>query len=100
MPSSSVLTFTEPDAYFATIRTAEVKGAVTARGDYRAELTSIELHRLWMQLTLPTAMPLTCKGDCSCSVIKKRATRGSLRRTEEPRAWRSSDSPWKFAEIA
>lgn len=49
MPSSAVLTFTEPDAYYAAIRTAEVKGVVTARGDYRAELTRIELHRLWMQ---------------------------------------------------
>jgi AraC-like DNA-binding protein len=49
MPSSSVLTFTEPDAYFASIRTAEVKGIVTARGDYRAEMTRIDLHRLRMQ---------------------------------------------------
>jgi hypothetical protein len=49
MPDSAVLTFTDPDAYYATIRTAEVKGIVTVRGDYRAELTRIELHRLWMQ---------------------------------------------------
>jgi hypothetical protein len=49
MPSISVLTFTEPDAYYAAIRTAEVDGVVTARGDYRAELTRIELHCLWMQ---------------------------------------------------
>jgi AraC-like DNA-binding protein len=49
LPDSAVLAFTDPDAYYATIRTAEVKGVVTARGDYRAELTRIELHRLWMQ---------------------------------------------------
>jgi hypothetical protein len=49
MPDSAVLTFTDPDAYYATIRTAEVKGIVTVRGDYRAELTRIDLHRLWMQ---------------------------------------------------
>jgi AraC-like DNA-binding protein len=49
MPSSAVLRFTDPDAYYAAIRTAEVKGVVTTRGDYRAELTRIELHRLWMQ---------------------------------------------------
>jgi hypothetical protein len=28
MPSISVLTFTEPDAYYAAIRTAEVEGVV------------------------------------------------------------------------
>jgi AraC-like DNA-binding protein len=49
MPDSAVMTFTEPDAFHAAIRTAEVKGVVTVRGDYRAELTRIELHRLWMQ---------------------------------------------------
>jgi hypothetical protein len=49
MPDSAVMTFTEPDAFHAAIRTAEVKGVVTARGHYRAELTRIELHRLWMQ---------------------------------------------------
>ena len=49
MPDSAVLTFTDPDAYYATIRTAEVKGVVTVRGDYRAELTRIELYQLWMQ---------------------------------------------------
>jgi hypothetical protein len=42
------MTFAEPDAFHAAIRTAEVKGVVTARG-HRAELTRIELHRLWMQ---------------------------------------------------
>src|SRR5260370_37047960 len=49
IPDSAVRTFTDPDAYYATIRTAEVKGIVTACGDYRTELTRIELHRLWMQ---------------------------------------------------
>src|SRR5260370_35181827 len=49
MSDSAVLTFTDPDAYYAPIRTAEVKGVVTARGAYRAELTRIELHHLWMQ---------------------------------------------------
>jgi hypothetical protein len=44
MPDSAVTTFTEPDAFHAAIRTAEVKCVVTARGDYRAELTRIELH--------------------------------------------------------
>jgi AraC-like DNA-binding protein len=49
MPDSAVMTFTDPDAYYTAIRTAEVKGVVTVRGDYRAELTRIELYHLWMQ---------------------------------------------------
>jgi hypothetical protein len=49
MASSVVLAFDDPDAFYAAIRTAEVKGVVTRRGAYRSELTRIELDRLWMQ---------------------------------------------------
>ena len=42
------MTFTDPDAYHAAIQNAEVQGVVTARGEYRTELTLIRLHRLWM----------------------------------------------------
>ena len=49
MPSSTIGTFTDPDAYHAAIRNAEVEGIVTARGEYRAELSRIDLHRIWMQ---------------------------------------------------
>ena len=48
MPDSAVLTFTDPDVYRAAIRNAKVEGVVTARGNFRAELTRIDLHRLWM----------------------------------------------------
>jgi AraC-like DNA-binding protein len=48
MPDSAVVTFTDPDAYHAAIRNAQVEGVVTARGDYRAELTRLDLHRLCM----------------------------------------------------
>ena len=48
MPDSAVLTFTDPDVYHAAIRNAQVEGVVTARGNFRAELTRIDLHRLWM----------------------------------------------------
>jgi hypothetical protein len=41
--------FTDADAYHAAIRNAEVDGVVTTRGNYRAELARIDLHRLWMQ---------------------------------------------------
>ena len=48
MPDSAVLTFTDPDAFYAAIRNAQVEGVVTARGNFRAELRRIDLHRLWM----------------------------------------------------
>jgi hypothetical protein len=48
MPDSAVLTFTDPDVYYAAVRNAQVEGVVTARGSFRAELTRIDLHRLWM----------------------------------------------------
>lgn len=49
MPSSIVRAFNDPDDYFAAVRSAEVDGVVTARGDYRAELTCIGLNRVVMQ---------------------------------------------------
>jgi AraC-like DNA-binding protein len=48
MPSSSVRTVTDPDAYFAGIRNLQVEGVLTRRGQFRAEATRIDLHRLWM----------------------------------------------------
>jgi AraC-like DNA-binding protein len=65
MPASAVCTFTGPDAYHAAIRNAEVDGVVTTRGDYRAELTLIVLHRLQMQRadeSLPRVVNLKAKG--------------------------------------
>jgi len=49
MPSSSVLTFTDPDEYTAAIRYATYRFTVTERGNYSAKLTSIGLHDLFMQ---------------------------------------------------
>jgi hypothetical protein len=48
MPSSATRTFTNPDRYFAGIRNLQIDGVITKRGDFRAELTRIDLHRLWM----------------------------------------------------
>jgi hypothetical protein len=65
MPDSTVMTFTEPDAFHAAIQNAEVEGVVTARGKYRTELTLIRLHRLWMQRgaeTLPRVMNVKVDG--------------------------------------
>lgn len=49
MASSSVLTFVDPHPYQAAIRAAQVEILVTTKGDFRAELTKIDLPRLWMQ---------------------------------------------------
>ena len=49
MSASRILSFTEPYSYQAAIRATEGKIFVTARGDFRAELTQIDLPRLWMQ---------------------------------------------------
>jgi len=56
MPASAVRAFTDPDAYHAALRYVQAQGIVTARGDFRAELTRIDLHLLSMcrgEETLP-----------------------------------------------
>ena len=50
MFESTVLTFTDLDAYHASIRgVAHVDGIVTTRGDFRAKWTGIQLERLSLQ---------------------------------------------------
>jgi len=49
MPSNAVLSFTDPDEHHAAIRAGEATALVTAAGDYRGELTRIDLHKVWMQ---------------------------------------------------
>jgi AraC-like DNA-binding protein len=67
MPDSAVMTFTDPDVYHANIRrTQVVEGVVTVRGEYRAELTRTDLHRLWMQRadeTLARVLNFTPSGE-------------------------------------
>jgi hypothetical protein len=66
MPSSAISTFTNPDAYHAAIQNAQVEGVVTARGEYRTELTLVGLHRLWMQRgaeALPRITNVTVDGS-------------------------------------
>ena len=48
MPSSTVRTFTDADAYFGDIRNLSIDGLVTERGKFRAEAMLINLHRLQM----------------------------------------------------
>ena len=49
MPSSTVRTFTDPDAYHTAIRDTQAEGIVTERGNFRVELTNIRLDRLSLQ---------------------------------------------------
>jgi AraC-like DNA-binding protein len=49
MSWSKVLSFTDPFPYQTTIRAADVELFPTARGEFRAELTQINLNQIWMQ---------------------------------------------------
>ena len=49
MPSSTHRTFSDPDAFHASIRAERVDGVITERGRFRAELTRVDFERLWMQ---------------------------------------------------
>jgi AraC-like DNA-binding protein len=65
MPSSAVRTFTDSDAYFAGIRNLQITGLITQRGEFHAESTRIDLHRLWMHRfseKLPRIMRVTPSG--------------------------------------
>ena len=65
MPSSATRTFTDPDMCFAGIRNLQIDGVITKRGEFRAESTRIDLHRLWMHRfdeSLPRIMRITPSG--------------------------------------
>ena len=66
MPSSTVSTFDDPDAYHSTIRASGVRGIITSRGNFTAELTRIDLHRLWIQRSyesLPEVIKFASSGQ-------------------------------------
>jgi AraC-like DNA-binding protein len=68
MPSSAIRTFIDPDMYFAGIRNLHIDGVITKRGEFRAESTRIDLHRLWMHRideSLPRVMRVTPSGKRS-----------------------------------
>jgi hypothetical protein len=48
MPSSRVLTFSDPYDYAKSARGAHVKTFVTTRGNFAGKMAPISLHRLWM----------------------------------------------------
>jgi hypothetical protein len=49
MATSTVFSFTDPHIYQAAVRAADVDVLVTRKGDFRAELTKIDLPQLSMQ---------------------------------------------------
>ena len=49
MPSSAVLTFTDPDDYASSIRATLLELTLTGRGRFTGQVIRIDLHRLWMQ---------------------------------------------------
>jgi AraC-like DNA-binding protein len=49
MPACRIFEFTDPDRYQAAIRASNIELFPTTRGAFFAELTQIDLHRLWMQ---------------------------------------------------
>jgi AraC-like DNA-binding protein len=49
VPWSKVLSFADPFPYQAAIRAADVELFPTGKGEFRAELTQINLNQLWMQ---------------------------------------------------
>jgi hypothetical protein len=49
VPRSSVTTFLDPYIYQEAVRSAQVEVLVTSQGDFRTELTQIDLHNLSMQ---------------------------------------------------
>jgi AraC-like DNA-binding protein len=59
MPSSTVDTFTDPDAYHAAIRHAHAEGIVIERGTFGAELTNIQLDRVSLHRSKETLPRVT-----------------------------------------
>jgi hypothetical protein len=49
MSQSRVFAFADPDSYRIAFRAAEVNMLVKSNGAFHAELTQIDLNRLWMQ---------------------------------------------------
>ena len=48
MPSSAVHTFADPDEYAAVFPATSAELTITGRGQFIANVTRIDLHRLWM----------------------------------------------------
>jgi hypothetical protein len=82
MPFSAVRTFIDPDVYFAGIRNLQIDGVITKRGEFRAESTRIDLHRLWMYRfdeSLPRIMRITPSGKRSVILFATNSNQPRMR---------------------
>ena len=82
MPSSATRTITDPDAYFTGIRNLQIDGIITKCGQFRAESTRIDLHRLWMHRfdeSLPRIMRITPSGKRSVILFATNSDQPKMR---------------------
>jgi len=95
MPWSRILSFTDPLPYQAAIRAADVELYPTSRGEFRAELTQINLNQLWMQ-RFDEKLP-----QVYASKIKPgRKVIGFLTSANQPPFQHSARSTWEWARSA
>jgi AraC-like DNA-binding protein len=64
MLRSRIATFTEPDEFAAAVRGSDMDFLITAKGDFRAEVLTIEANRLWM-LRNETVLPAVARHSIS-----------------------------------
>lgn len=79
MLSSAVLNFTDPYPYQTAVRGAQLEFLPTEKGDFRAELTKINLRKLWMQRG-DESLPRIFHGTVSAN----RAAIGFLTDSDQP----------------
>ena len=63
--SSEMLSFADPFPFQAGIRAADLELFLTAKGEFRAELTKICLNQLWMQQSTKA-----CRGSVSGQLVQ------------------------------
>jgi AraC-like DNA-binding protein len=83
MPSSVVRTFTDPDDNAPSIRSTTAEVTITGRGNFKAKLIHIDLHRLWMNRFADNLPRITlCDDHPGYATISLRTHPGpSLRRS-------------------
>jgi len=70
MSGSRTFTFTDPHPYRTNFQGADIEVLITTRGDFRTEVTQIDLSQLWMQRAREA--PAT-RGESNCSVANLNA---------------------------